>query len=92
MKRKLLLALGLLLLGVSTAAANPVTVTGEGPSKEQALSTALRRAVEQGVGTLVQSETTVVDSALVDDKIYSHSKGYVKTYKITKEQKPTKAL
>ncbi|MGB4599875.1 MAG: hypothetical protein WBI04_07850 [Trichlorobacter sp.] len=87
MKRKLLLALGLLLLGVSTAAANPVTVTGEGPSKEQALSTALRRAVEQGVGTLVQSETTVVDSALVDDKIYSHSKGYVKTYKITKEQK-----
>lgn len=80
-------AIGLTLICATVVHANPVTVTGEGPSKEQALSTALRRAVEQGVGTLVKSETTVVDSALVDDKILSHSKGYVKTYKILKEEK-----
>ncbi len=89
MRRVLLLTLGILFLAVTaaTASTTTVTATGEGPSKEQALSTALRRAVEQGVGTLVRSETTVIDSALVDDKIYSHSKGYVKSYKITGEQK-----
>lgn len=92
MQRILVLILGLLLLGVTNATANPVIATGEGPHKEQALSTALRRAVEQGVGTLVTSETTVADSALVDDKIYSHSKGYVKSYKIIKEQKTDEGM
>ncbi len=89
MKRMLLLILGLLVLGTSTALAATVTATGEGPGKEQALATAMRRAVEQGVGSMIKSSTTVVDSALVDDKILSHSKGYVTSYKIIKEQKTT---
>lgn len=75
-----------LLLGTGVAMAN-VEATGEGPSKEQALATAMRRAVEQGVGTYVKSGTTVVDSALVDDKILSHSRGYVTSYKILREGK-----
>ncbi|MGE3258065.1 MAG: hypothetical protein AB7J94_00315, partial [Geobacter sp.] len=87
MQRILVLAASLLLMAVTTATANPITVTGEGDSKEHALSAALRQAVEQGIGTLIKSETTVVDSALVDDKIYSRSKGYVKSYKILREQK-----
>ncbi|CAH2032109.1 hypothetical protein [Trichlorobacter ammonificans] len=87
MKRILLLALGVFILSTAAALAATVTATGEGPSKEQALATAMRRAVEQGVGTMVKSSTTVVDSALVDDKILSHSKGYVTSYKIVKEQK-----
>lgn len=87
MKRILLLALGMFILSTAAALAATVTATGEGPSKEQALATAMRRAVEQGVGTMVKSSTTVVDSALVDDKILSHSRGYVTGYKIVKEQK-----
>ena len=87
MKRILLLIAGLLVLGTNAALAITVTATGEGPGKEQALATAMRRAVEQGVGTMVKSSTTVIDSALVDDKILSHSKGYVTSYKIIKEQK-----
>lgn len=87
MKRILLLTIGVVLLCVSAAFATTVTATGEGPSKEVALATAMRRAVEQGIGTFVKSDTTVVDSALVDDKILSHSKGYVTSYKITKEEK-----
>lgn len=87
MKRILFLSIGLILLGVCTAFAATVTATGEGPNKEAALATAMRRAVEQGVGTYIKSDTTVVDSALVDDKILSHSKGYVTSYKITKEGK-----
>ncbi len=85
MKRIVLLMIALLLGLASVAMA--VEATGEGPSKEQALVTAMRRAVEQGVGTYMKSSTTVVDSALVDDKILSHSKGYVKSYKIIKEAK-----
>jgi hypothetical protein len=87
MQRILLLILGVVLFSSSVALANVVTVTGEGPGKETALATAMRRAVEQGVGAFVTSDTTVVDSALVDDKILSHSKGYVTSYKIMKEEK-----
>lgn len=86
MKRILGAVFAFLLLGASLALAN-VEATGEGPSKEQALVTAMRRAVEQGVGTYLKSNTTVIDSALVDDKILSHSKGYVTSYKIIKEGK-----
>ncbi len=87
MRRTLLMTFGLLFLCVSAVYAGPIITTGEGPNRQEALSAALRQAVEQGVGTLVQSETTVADSALLDDKIYSRSKGYVKTYKIVNEQK-----
>jgi len=86
MKKILLAMLAFLLLGAVSALAD-VEATGEGPSKEQALATAMRRAVEQGVGTYIKSNTTVVDSQLVDDKILSHSKGYVTSYKILKEEK-----
>lgn len=84
--KKIVLLMIALLLGV-TSIAMAVEATGEGPSKEQALATAMRRAVEQGVGTYLKSSTTVVDSALVDDKILTHSKGYVTSYKIIKQGK-----
>lgn len=87
MRRILLLVVGVMLLSATAAFAAAVTATGEGPSKEVALATAMRRAVEQGVGTFIKSDTTVIDSALIDDKILSHSKGYVTSYKIIKEEK-----
>lgn len=86
MKKTILMILALLMAFTSVAFAN-VEATGEGPSKEQALVAAMRRAVEQGVGTYVKASTTVVDSALVDDKILSHSKGYITSYKILKQEK-----
>jgi len=89
MKRIFLLVLGILLLSSGISNAATVTATGEGPGKDVALSAAMRRAVEQGVGVFVKSDTTVIDSALVDDKILSHSRGYVTSYKIIKEIKNT---
>lgn len=86
MKKILLLILTLLVMGTSVAFAN-VEATGEGVNKDMALTSALRRAVEQGVGAYVKSSTTVIDSQLVDDKILSHSKGYVTSYKVIKESK-----
>lgn len=86
MKNVFLAMLALLAMGVSVAFAN-VEATGEGPNKDQALTSAMRRAVESGVGTFIKSSTTVIDAQLVDDKILSHSKGYVTSYKIIKEGK-----
>ena len=75
-----------MLLGATMALAN-VVATGEGNGREQALAIALRSAVEQSIGTFINSTSLVVDSQLVDDKILSHSKGYITSYKILNEGK-----
>ena len=74
----------MLIMSVVNASAN-IEATGEGVNRDAALSIAMRRAVEQSLGTFIRSETVVVDSALVDDRILSHSKGYVKSYSVVKE-------
>lgn len=51
-------------------------------ARDEAINRALRRAVEQGVGTLIDSESMTQNYQLLDDRIYSDVKGYVKEYKI----------
>jgi hypothetical protein len=55
-------------------------------ARENALNNAFRRAVEQAVGVLVESETLVKNFQLVNDRIYSKSEGYIKKYTITREK------
>ena len=86
MKRIIMLLISIMLCAAGTVFAD-VQATGEGPSKEQALVTAMRRAVEQGAGTYLKSQSAVDNFQLVEDKIFSHSKGYVSSYKILKEGK-----
>lgn len=76
----------LMMSGVSVAFAD-IESSGEGLNKEQALISAMRRAVESSFGAYIKSSTAVIDAQLVDDKILSHSKGYVTSYKIIKEGK-----
>ncbi len=76
---------GILLLFSSLLAAEIVT-TGEGSTKEQALHAAIRNAVEQGFGTFITSETKVQNFEVVQDRILSHSRGYVTRYTILKEE------
>ena len=54
-------------------------------ARESALNNAFRRAVEQVIGVMIDSKTVVQDSMLLNDKIYSKSSGYIKTYTITGE-------
>lgn len=54
-------------------------------ARDQALKDALRKAVEQGVGTYVNSETRVQNFELLSDRIYSQSSGYVSSYRIVSE-------
>jgi hypothetical protein len=56
-------------------------------ARDQAIEDAMRKAVQQALGTYVKSETLVENFQLVDDRILSWSAGYVKKYDILKEGK-----
>jgi len=55
-------------------------------AREAALQNAFRRAVEQVVGVALESKTVVKDSELLNDKIFSKSRGFIKTYRIVGEK------
>lgn len=55
-------------------------------AREAALQNAFRRAVEQVVGVALESKTVVKDSELLNDKIFSKSHGFIKTYRIVDEK------
>lgn len=58
-----------------------VVATGIGQDSDGALKNALRAAVEQAVGTLVDSETLAENDEVVNDKILSYSAGFVESHK-----------
>lgn len=55
-------------------------------ARDAALRDALRKAVEQAVGTLVSSETRVQNFQLLSDRIYSVAEGYVSSYRVIAER------
>lgn len=54
-------------------------------ARDSALDDALRKAVEQGVGAFIDSETRVSNFQLISDEIYSRTTGYVSSYRIIDE-------
>lgn len=54
-------------------------------ARDDALQSSFRIAIEQVVGVWVKSKTVVSDSVLLQDKIFSKSAGFIKTYKINSE-------
>jgi hypothetical protein len=63
-----------------------VTVTGMAAgadvnAHDEAVLDGLRKAVEQGVGTFVQSKTEVKNYAVIYEKIVSQTRGYISSYK-----------
>ena len=54
-------------------------------SRDNAVQDALRNAVEQATGSLIENQTLVENYQLLSDKIYSQSKGYVHSYEIISE-------
>ncbi len=89
----LLLALHSLIFAAPTSAEmitaeGVVAITGENMAivREKAIDDALRRAVEQAVGTLISSDTMTNNFQVVHDKILAQTSGYVKSYQIIKEE------
>ena len=99
MKRNVLIGglLGMLLFSWAMVAfgQQPQTLTAEGVgvvmsgdraiARDSAISDALRKAVEQAVGTMISSETMVVNFQTLNDRIYTQTQGYVQNYKILNE-------
>ncbi|MAE13954.1 hypothetical protein CMO92_05305 [Candidatus Woesearchaeota archaeon] len=71
-------------LEVTSEGVGAVTVSAAS-ARDMAIEDALRRAVEQVVGTFIDSESMVENMVLLSDTVYSKSRGYVKNYKIIQE-------
>ena len=80
-----------LMIGISEGEAGEVAATGVAPILENnlvaartaALEAAKRSAVEQALGSYIESRTQVSEFALASDKIYSSVKGRIDKYRIT---------
>jgi hypothetical protein len=70
-----------------------VTATGNGSiigndvahAKDDAVEDALRKAIEQSLGTMIQAESLVENAMLIEDRILSKTEGYVQKYSIVRE-------
>ena len=69
-----------------------VIATGIGQDSDRALKNALRAAIEQAVGTLVDSETLAQNDEVVNDQILSYSAGFVGSHKVIGEPKSRDGL
>ena len=58
-----------------------LTVSSDGPTKEDATKNALRSAIEQAFGAFVSANTTILNDELVKDEIVTVSNGSIKEYK-----------
>ncbi len=57
-----------------------LTVSSDGPTKEDAMKNALRSAIEQAYGAFVSANTTILNDELVKDEIVTISNGSIKNY------------
>lgn len=95
MKRVATLLCLLLVLPVIVSAGEKVTATGvsffeEGRvaiAREKALDEAKRAAIEQAVGTRIESRTVIENFQVSRDQVFSHATGYLKNMEIVSEQK-----
>ena len=90
-----MMSLFVLLAASSTAAQESKTVAAEGVAaiqegrvdiaRDASLEDAQKRAVEQAIGILIDSQTQVENYQLISDKILSQTKGYIKRYNVSGE-------
>lgn len=81
------LLIGSLLVLCNCASAQWADVTGAGEDRDGALRDAKRNAVEQIVGTYINSETLVSQASVVSDEIYAKSVGFITDVRVLDEGK-----
>ncbi|MBQ7453524.1 MAG: hypothetical protein IJS69_00490, partial [Selenomonadaceae bacterium] len=82
MKKIAVIIFSVLMIFCATVSAKEVTVTGMGLTPAEAENDALRTAVENTVGVLVDSQTLVEKNMLISDQIYTQSRGFVNEYTV----------
>ncbi|HSA77448.1 MAG TPA: flagellar assembly protein T N-terminal domain-containing protein, partial [Nitrospirota bacterium] len=90
-----LLLLSLIICIRDASAQETRTVSAEGVAtiqqgavdmaRDAALEDAQKRAVEQAIGIMIDSQTQVENYQLISDKILSQTKGYISRYNVTGE-------
>lgn len=80
--KKFIFMLAVLMIFSCTALAKTVTVTGEGVTASDAENDAFRMAVENTLGVLVDSQTLVEKNMVIQDSIYTQSRGFITDYKV----------
>ncbi len=71
-----------------TVTAEGVAVIRDGnlaSARDSAVNDALRKAVEQAVGTMVSARTIAENYTVLSDRVYSKTSGYVKNYQVVSE-------
>jgi len=59
----------------------------EAKAEDDAIASALRNAVEQVIGTMIQSDVLVQNYQTIEDNIYSQTAGYVEKYDLINKSK-----
>lgn len=88
MKKLIILLIVLLLCPIlSFGQTNTITLvaSGDGATKTEAESMALRSAIEQAFGTFVSANTTILNDDIVKDEIATISSGNIESYSIVAE-------
>lgn len=62
-----------------------VGARGTALARDAAVDDALRKAVEEAVGTMVSSDTVVENYSVLSDRVYTRSEGYVTEYAVVDE-------
>lgn len=90
---KKILLICLLLLSVNCVAmAKQIAVVGYGATVTEAENDALRNAVENVMGTLIDSQTLTEKNMVLEDHIYSNSKGFVQNYSVKEKHQEADGL
>ena len=71
-----------MLMIFSTCSAKNILVTGEGSTERSAIHNAMRMAIEQELGTIIDSKTLVRNQQVISDKISADSEGFISSYEI----------
>lgn len=77
---------------VHTVTAEGVAVIADGnmaSARDGAVNDALRRAVEQAVGSMISAETVAENYTVLSDRVYARTAGYVKNYQVLSEMPET---
>lgn len=77
---------GLVTMSSAWAADDYVTVSGQGVNRQAAIQDAMRVAVENKVGVLLDSRTIFENNRILADSIYARSEGFIRSYEVIGEQ------
>jgi hypothetical protein len=66
--------------GASGTESDTVTAEGQGSSEKLAIESAIRQAVRQVIGVLIDSQTLIKNDELIEDKIIAYSHGYIDSW------------